>query len=109
MNISNLQVAWYPGQSYANPDPAASEPEKKKTRSEARADAIKQFQKAAQSATIPAIEQQVQQLIGLLIQFKAVGGSMAGSVLVNQLREAADFMEDLPPPEEEIKEEIKSS
>jgi hypothetical protein len=57
--------------------------------------AVKQFQKVASGSTLEAIEQTVQILFAQLIQFRALNGSAAGHPLPAQLREAADYLEDL--------------
>lgn len=90
LNHGGLTIEYTPGDSFETGDP-----ENPRSRAEAREDAIKQFQRAAQAATIPQIVALTQQLLGFLIQFRAVGGTMAGSPIPNQLREAADFMEDV--------------
>lgn len=93
--MNNVHITFVPGSTYANAEPEASEPQKERTRGEARADAIKQFQRTAQGQMVPEITKITHQLLATLIQFKALGGSMAGHSLVAQIREAADFMEDL--------------
>jgi hypothetical protein len=97
MIVGDLTIQFNPGDSYTfgEAQPEAPEPEKERSRGEARAEAIAQFRAAAQRATMPNIHQCTQQLLALLIQFKALGGSMTDSPIPNQLREAADFMEDL--------------
>ena len=65
------------------------------SKAEARAEAVRKFQEAAQKSTLPAIQQLATQLLAMVIQYKGVGGTLAGSDLANQLREAADFMEDV--------------
>lgn len=95
MNLGTMTINFNAGDTYQYAEPEATEPQKERSRGEARQAAIEQFRKAAQSQTLPQIRQTALQLIGLLIQFKAVGGSMSGDALVDQLREAADFMEDI--------------
>lgn len=97
MNINGLYVTYNPGDTYtfADSDPEATEPQKERTRGEARAAAIEQFKKGAQASTLPNIQQAAVNLLGLLIQYKALGGNMIDSPIPNQLREAADFMEGL--------------
>lgn len=93
MNVGNVHIQFVPGSTY---DEATAGPERpKKSKAEARADAIDQFKKSAQQAVLPSIHNAAQQLLALLIQYRALDGTMAGSPIPNQLREAADFMEDL--------------
>lgn len=95
MQIGTLYIPYNPGDTYADAEPEASEPQKEKSRGEARAAAIEQFKKAARDQTLPGIQQAAANLLALLIQYKALGGNMADTPLPDQLREAADFMEDV--------------
>lgn len=93
MNVGNVYIQFVPGSTY---EEAAADPEQpKKSKAEARADAIGQFKKSAQQAILPNIHKAAEQLLALLIQYRALDGTMAGSPIPDQLREAADFMEDL--------------
>lgn len=64
-------------------------------RHEAREEAIKEFRAKAQETTRGQIAQATSAAVGLCIQLRALGGSFGDSNLASQLRELADFMEDL--------------
>jgi hypothetical protein len=101
ISVGGLTYEYEPGQTYLYPpqnppgDPEPTEEEKERSRADARAQAVKQFQKVASGSTLEAIEQTVQVLFAQLIQFRALNGTAAGHPLPAQLREAADYLEDL--------------
>lgn len=100
INIGGIPFEYEPGSTYVtwNGPPGQPEPtreEKEQSRADSRAQAIKRFQEVAAGQTFGAIEKTVQQLFALLIQFRALNGSAAGGPLPEQLREAADYLEDM--------------
>lgn len=100
INVGGISFEYEPGQTYLYPpaqtlgEPEPSESEKEQSRAEARAEAVKRFQTIAAGSTLGAIEETCQRLFALLIQFRALNGSIAGQALPKQLREAADYLED---------------
>lgn len=101
INVGGILFEFEPGSTYLRFTPRAEgEPEpapedKERSRAGERAEAIKRFQTIASNQTLQAIEKTIQVLFAQLIQFRALNGSAVGLPLPNQLREAADYLEDL--------------
>jgi hypothetical protein len=103
INVGGILFEYEPGSTYlqftprveGEPEPPAEE--KEQSRADARAEAIKRFQTIASNQTLEAIAQTVQILFAQLIQFRALNGTLSqgGQRLPAQLREAADYLEDL--------------
>lgn len=87
--IGGLEINFEPGQSYTHTDGT------EQSRAEARIAAVKLFQEAVAKSTRPQLKQAVAQVLALVIQLRGVNGSAADTGLGAQLREAADFLEDL--------------
>lgn len=99
INVGGLSFEYDPGQTYYYPaeqgKPEPSPEEAARDRAEKRAEAVKRFQETASNSTLEAIDHTIQVLFAQLIQFRALNGSAVGHPLIAQLREAADYLEDL--------------
>lgn len=85
--IGGMEIDFIPGQTYRDEgaDPGS--------RAEARQAMISEFRRAAQKTCMGQMNQVMDHLLGLIVQFRAVEGS--APILGKRMREMADFLEDL--------------
>lgn len=114
MKIGDVEIDFEPNDSNAEIGEKQKDgsvkyrPMTKEERHEERAKAVKQFRSVMQKQVMEQIEQQAQILCALLIQLRAVGGSMAGTELPNLLQEQIEFMQDIDGEAVEVKGEKDS-
>lgn len=89
LTVAGMPIDFDPGQTYTHTDGT------EQSKADARIAAVKLCQDAIARTTRGALTQAVAQVTALSIQLRAVNGSAADTSLGHQLREAADFLEDL--------------
>jgi hypothetical protein len=89
LSIGGIELDYQPGDTYDD-----SKYDTDQSRAERRQRAIEEFKDAACRTTRGQIHGCCGQLLALIVQLRAMGG-VGDTSLANQLREAADFLEDL--------------